>query len=681
METEELNTPDEQIQPTAVTGKLDAVWLASGAVVTAISVFLRFYWLELKPFHHDEGVNGFFLTTLFRNGTYHYDPANYHGPTLYYITLAFTKVFGLETIPVRSSVAIFGVLSVVLTLFLKRYLGKIGSLSAALFLALSPGMVYISRYFIHEMFFVFCSLAVVVSVLYFIEKRKAGIFAIVWMVLILLVCFLPSALNLASALGGDNTTTLWALRITFLIVESVLVYFVMRMLLTWDSGRPVYLLLASASAALMFATKETAFITIGTMLIACFSAWFWRTFALSEAFRNNLTGIVIGIHVLLFAVAGYYWHQLTSGIHWVIANFISDGRPPENFVLYALAALTVITIDAWIVFLFGVVRSNDSELNEPVDLTWSNLREGLGQRTDLSLMIAAIATVFIYLNVIFFSSFFSYKEGVGKAIEAYAIWSKTGSKDHTQNGWLAYVKWGVKVEAPILLMSSLGSLIALIRAKHRFAVFTAFWAFGLFAAYTIIPYKTPWLALSFYLPMCLIAGYGINELATAKNVLSKISAVLLAAVAAAVLAYQAYDLNFVRYDDEEMGYVYAHTKREFLDLVHKIEYYADKSGKGNGATIEFVSPDYWSMPWYMNKYEHANFHGQLVDTTDAEMIVAKKDEQDAEVIRRYSAHYRFAGVYPMRPGVDLVLLVRRDLADPDTKELYKILEYESPRSY
>jgi len=36
------------------------------------------------PLHHDEGVNGNFLVRLVREGAYNYDPANYHGPTLYY---------------------------------------------------------------------------------------------------------------------------------------------------------------------------------------------------------------------------------------------------------------------------------------------------------------------------------------------------------------------------------------------------------------------------------------------------------------------------------------------------------------------------------------------------------------------------------------------------------------------
>ncbi len=63
----------------------DTLWLVACSIITAIAAFLRFYNLELKPMHHDEGVNGFFLTTLVREGVYKYDPQNYHGPTLYYI--------------------------------------------------------------------------------------------------------------------------------------------------------------------------------------------------------------------------------------------------------------------------------------------------------------------------------------------------------------------------------------------------------------------------------------------------------------------------------------------------------------------------------------------------------------------------------------------------------------------
>jgi uncharacterized protein (TIGR03663 family) len=575
----------------------DKLWLLSCFLITGIAAFLRFFRLELKPLHHDEGVNGHFLTSLFRDDIYRYDPANYHGPDLYYFALVFSKIFGLNTISVRASVAIFGVLTVILAFFLKNYIGKIGSLAAALFLALSPGMVYISRYFIHEIIFVFFSLAIVVSVLLFIEKRKAGIFAIGWMVLLLLVCFLPSALNLASTLGKTETA-IWAFRLSFFLVEAALVFFVIRMLLTWDEGRPIYLILASASVALLFATKETAFITVGTMLIAGASVWLWR-----KIYRGAI------------------------------------GEPQPN------------------------------EL-EPVDLTWSGFRAKLGDKTNLILIISAVALAFIYVGVLLFTSFFTYAEGVQKAFEAYAIWTKTGSKDHTQNGLWAYAKWGMKIEAPIMILAAVGSIVALVKARHRFAIFTAFWAFGLFLAYSIIPYKTPWLALSFLLPMCIVAGYAVNELLRSSDIAQKILGGVLALTATGVLGYQTYNLNFERYDDEEMVYVYAHTRRGFLELIGQIESYAEKSGKGKETTIEIVSPEYWSMPWYMKDYPKANFHGRLVDANTAEMIVAKKGEQDAEVISRYSTHYKYAGTYPLRPGVDLMLLVRKDLADSNATELY-----------
>lgn len=592
----------------------DLSWWVSCALITVAATFVRFYWLTLKPLHHDEGVNGWFLTTLFEKGEYKYDPANYHGPSLYYISLAFSNAFGLNTTSIRASVAVWGVLTVVLAFFLRRYIGRIGSLCAALFLALSPGMVYISRYFIHEIFFVFLSLAVVVSVVFFLQRRRAGVFAIAWTALVLLVGFLPSALRLAAALGGENPTALWAFRGGFFLVEAVLVGLVIRLLLSWNEGRPIYLLLASACVAMLFATKETAFITLGTMLIAIFCVWFWRK---------------------IFKIRDEPEHGSTVDL--------GNGGGAGSQVLI-----------------------DDSSLN------WRNFIDALGNRSDVLLTVAACWLVFVYLTVLFFSSFLTYSAGVKGAVEAYAIWTKTGSKDHTQNGIWAYLKWGMEIEAPIFLLSSAGILIAFVKARHKFAMFAGLWAFGLFAAYTIIPYKTPWLAISFILPMCIVAGYAINEMIRAENASLKILGVLFAVVATVVLAYQTYDLNFVRYDDEDQAYIYAHTDREFHDLVEKIEHYAAKSGRGANAKIEIVSPDYWPMVWYLRDYEQANFHGRMIDSTDGEVIVAKKNDQDAEVIRKFSARYVYLGPYHLRSGVDLILLVRKDLAEDDGKELYRL---------
>src|ERR1051325_10472802 len=118
---------DSEVESKESESSRDWFWFASCGAITLLAAILRFVALSLKPLHHDEGVNGFFLTNLFRNGDYKYDPANYHGPTLYYIALVFAKLFGLETVPVRASVAIWGVLIVVLCFYLRPYIGKAGA--------------------------------------------------------------------------------------------------------------------------------------------------------------------------------------------------------------------------------------------------------------------------------------------------------------------------------------------------------------------------------------------------------------------------------------------------------------------------------------------------------------------------------------------------------------------------
>jgi uncharacterized protein (TIGR03663 family) len=662
--------------------KPDRLWLAGAGLVTAIAAFLRFFWLDLKPFHHDEGVNGFFLTNLIRDGVYKYDPANYHGPTLYYIALPFAKIFGLHTVPMRVTVGIFGLLTVVLVLYLWRYIGKTGSLFAALFLALSPGMVFISRYFIHEIFFVFLSLAIVLSLILFIEKSSAGMGAVAWLALLLIVCFIPSAFTLAKYLGGDADAAVWTLRVVFLAVDAAIVYYLVSLLLAWDDGRPIYLILASASVALYFATKETAFITLGTMAIACVSIWVWRMLVNGELGRKWLVKFAILLHVPAAIAALYFRDSLIDSGKWLYNTFLANPyRPAEPFAAYSIVFLLAAGVAAWILFLIELKRTNSSEVIEPVDLTLRNFRDGLGKPSNVGILAGVVCVIFAYLIVLFFTSFFTYAEGISKAFEAYAIWTKTGNKDHTQNGALAYLRWGMKLEAPILVISALGILISFLKGRHRFAMFASLWGLGLFLAYTLIPYKTPWLALSFLLPLCIAAGYAVGELFGARDKRLRIVAGALVIIGLVLMAYQTYQLNFVRYDDDEMPYVYAHTRRGFLDLINEIERYSEKSGKGKDATIEVVSPDYWPMTWYLVDHTKANFHGHLVPSDTSEMVIIKKDDQDRTATEMYSKNYRYAGVYPLRPGVNLVLLVRNDLADSDDEDMSQLPLYKTIQGY
>lgn len=647
----------------------DYLWFASAALISVLAAFLRFFSLELKPLHHDEGVNGHFLTALFRTGEYHYDPSNYHGPDLYYLSLAFSKVFGLNTFSVRSSVAIFGFLTVVLALYFRKYIGKTGSLAAALMLALSPGMVFISRYFIHEILFIFLSLAIVLAVVLFFDRQKAGTGALIWMTLLMMLCFIPVSVMGISAFAGKNSSLIWGLGIAVLLVESVLIFFVMRMLIKWNGGRPVYLILASASAVLLYATKETAFITHGTMLIAvaCVAAWFWLfSKAGVYSIRTKLVWSATGIAVLGGVVfSAVYSETLREFSRWFYGQFTPPLGPEQSWLFFIIALMGIVAAIAYFVFVL------DTENGPAAEKPSYTFDENEWKNVDWILTSAAAAFVFSFLLVLFFTSFFKYPGDFSNFFSAYAFWAKTSSSDHTQSGYIGYVKWMLHLEAPLVFLSILGTLIAVIKTKSRFALFAGLWAFGLFLAYSIISYKTPWLALSFTLPMCLVGGYAINELISSKDRLQLFAGIVLAVMGTVVLTFQTYDLNFVRYDDESMPYVYAHTTRGFEDLMKEVKRVAAESSQKDDAAIEVVTDEYWPMPWYLNEYPNARFHGKLVNVTTSEMIIAKSG-QLPDLPELYSRHFKFVGEWPLRPGVDLYLLVRNDLAGPNSKTIYEI---------
>ena len=103
------------------------LWQVAALLILLVAAVLRLYMLTDKVFHHDEGVNGNFMVSLFRNGYYHYDPANYHGPTLYYAALLTTSIAsffagkaGLNDFTLRLVTVIFGMGVVWLLLAMKK---------------------------------------------------------------------------------------------------------------------------------------------------------------------------------------------------------------------------------------------------------------------------------------------------------------------------------------------------------------------------------------------------------------------------------------------------------------------------------------------------------------------------------------------------------------------------------
>src|SRR6266480_852396 len=64
---------------------LESDWMFWG--ILGLAVALRLLFLGIKPPHFDEGINGWIVDQVDKNGFYNYDPTNYNGPLHFYIPL------------------------------------------------------------------------------------------------------------------------------------------------------------------------------------------------------------------------------------------------------------------------------------------------------------------------------------------------------------------------------------------------------------------------------------------------------------------------------------------------------------------------------------------------------------------------------------------------------------------
>lgn len=132
-------------------------------IIVGLAAFLRFFLLGIKPPHFDEGINGWFVDQLLKNGFYRYDPTNYHGPLHFYVLLLSETLFGRNLIALRLPVVLVSIGCVWLTMKYEPFVGRTVCRLAALAMAVSPGFVFYGRYSIHEVWILFFTMLFVLG--------------------------------------------------------------------------------------------------------------------------------------------------------------------------------------------------------------------------------------------------------------------------------------------------------------------------------------------------------------------------------------------------------------------------------------------------------------------------------------------------------------------------------------
>jgi uncharacterized protein (TIGR03663 family) len=274
-------------------------------------------------------------------------------------------------------------------------------------------------------------------------------------------------------------------------------------------------------------------------------------------------------------------------------------------------------------------------------------------------LILTAAAAFLLLSVMLFTWFGSNSKALAALLQAIPNFLvRAGGEGHQKPSWY-YVQllaggWSGGV---ILTLACIG-FFQIMRRRDRSAYgLLALYAVFLGALYSLIPYKTPWLALNLWLPITLFAGLAIESLwrilaaYPVPPIVLRTWCILVGALVAMLIAHDTRQLVFLYPADETNPYAYAHTSENLLGLPAEIE----RLARQNAVTvprIAVIASDPWPLPWYLRHFPEVGFWQPGQQPGDVDFYITSTEAADQYGDQLRSFHPEFFGV---RPNVLIVL--------------------------
>jgi predicted membrane-bound mannosyltransferase len=210
--------------------------------------------------------------------------------------------------------------------------------------------------------------------------------------------------------------------------------------------------------------------------------------------------------------------------------------------------------------------------------------------------------------------------------------------------------------------------------NRNFARWVSCYTLLLIAAYSAIPYKTPWCLLSFHVGLVLLAGIGAVTLVQAARTIP-LQAVVVALLLAACgqLAWQSYQTSFVHFADPENPFVHSPTGAKITELVDILEELTQVAPEGRDVEIHVIWHDnyYWPLPWYLRGLERVGYWNHVPNEVRAPIIISSPQLDEQLYPQLEQTHYA-PYYYGVRHNVLVQLWVRDDLWEAHLRRIGRL---------
>ena len=326
--------------------------------------------------------------------------------------------------------------------------------------------------------------------------------------------------------------------------------------------------------------------------------------------------------------------------------------------MFATKETFAISIIAWSGAALLIALENRKQLDRAWFISnWQLYRLPLA----VSLFAAALVSGYFYTNG------FRQPHGVIDAVRTFFVY-ETVAGHHKPFGYYfqllvlpfksGNVWW---FGTPVVILALLGYASSFrTHSQGRLTIrFLAYAAVGHFVIYSLIAYKTPWLACLPWAHVCLLAGFGIAGFSAQRPWL-KIMLCLLVCASIFTQVQQARLANGRFASDVRNPFAYVPTRNDIEALAPWLKQVEAIAPEGTLEPIGVVGADYWPLPWYLRSYEKIGYWpAPVAELTLLPLVFAMPEMEDRVASQLEKTHTALPR--SLRAGVPLTLFIRNDI--------------------
>ncbi len=484
------------------------------AILLILTLLSRVIGLGDRAMSHDESLHTVYSWQLYDGRGYQHQPMM-HGPLKFVLNAVVYFLMGVDDWTSRIQVALFGVALVWMAYFLRRWFGRAGAFVTGLMLAISPALLYYSRYIRDEVMLCALLALLALSMFRYLESRSTG-----WLI--------------ATAL---------ALGFAFLTMEASFIY-----------GGVFGGFLVLALAAQLWAVDWSA-------LGASAEEGQSRRFSFRVVLLVALTALALGMLCYVFRIKPFDLILLGIG---AVAGMIAIVLVAITWrmKLRAFAELDLIALLGSLVlpFLSAVILKamgwQISQFNNPGQITLQMVWQGFMVLAILFVLSIVVGwfwlrTRWLYaaglywaIEILFFTTFLTNGQGIGTGlIGSIGYWIEQQAVMRGGQPW--YYFWGlVPLYEFLPLVLSLGGLVAwavslvrrsagdansqvergsvrpsasqlvtpVLSVRVLLEAFLVLWVLATWAVFTYVGEKMAWHVVYFATSMSLLGGLWLGRL-------------------------------------------------------------------------------------------------------------------------------------------------------------------------